>query len=96
MPKYVMVFGKKVRIEYRDDMAELHGDFDGSKFLIRINKFQSEKEQRLTIAHEALHAVLFISGISFILNDDLEEAVVRSMENGFLPIVEDAHLLTVE
>ena len=93
MPKYIIIFGKKIKIKYCDDMDGLHGEFIFDKMLIRINRMDCQKEQRLTLAHESLHASLAIGGVCELLSPELEEAIVRNIEHGFFPLVSDCNLL---
>ena len=71
-----------------EEYGELH--FDKKKIYIS-NRI---KGQVLfdTIIHEASHAMLSISGLSYILEDcheQLEEALVRAYENILTPFIND-------
>ncbi len=96
MPKYIIVFGRKIKIKYCDSLDGLHGDFNPDKLLIRIDSTNSEKEQRITLLHEVLHASLALGGVSELLSPELEEAIVRNLEYGVFPLVEDSNLLSEE
>lgn len=88
----VLVFGKKIKIKYCDELDEQHGDFNLDKALIRVDSTNPEKIQGITKAHELLHACIGISGLTEILTTEQEEAIVRCIEHGFFPLVADSQL----
>jgi hypothetical protein len=92
MKTYCTVLGKRIKLEYIDDVqaAEdgISGDFRSDPLKIRIKSGLSEKEQKATLLHEIVHAIFFITGHSFELQDNTEEALVRAIEHGLADIVE--------
>lgn len=92
MRQYYTVLGKRVKIQYIDEIiaAEdgIFGDFNGATMTIRVRKDLPKKELESTILHELLHAILFITGQSFVLSSDTEEAFVRALEHGLIDLVE--------
>ena len=57
-----------------------HGQCDCEKKIIKLNC----DAPPATLLHELLHAILFESGLSFVLEDRTEEAVVRAIEHGLV------------
>jgi Zn-dependent peptidase ImmA (M78 family) len=83
----VSVLGRLYRIEYVAFEEGNYGECQGEKGLIRIREGLPEEERRATIVHELLHAILYESGITHILekdNEHLEEAIVRAIEHGLI------------
>lgn len=92
-PKAVSVMGIPYRIEYapelRDDKGEeLFADTDGPGRLIRVSNKQNDTADKFegTLFHELVHAVFHVTGISEILGDKKEEAVVLALEHGLAPL----------
>lgn len=87
VPDFFLVGGHRIELEVDPTMSyDLHGLYHDKK--ISINPFHKEVES--TILHELLHAALDISAQNEHLNEDQEEALVRSIENMI------GHLLTVK
>tara|TARA_Y100001973_G_C5154006_1_gene309709 strand:+ start:794 stop:1111 length:318 start_codon:yes stop_codon:yes gene_type:complete len=93
-PKYrpteVMIGGHKFSIEYKqmDDFGVLHFE----RRTISIRKNLSEEDTLDTILHEVVHACFALSGIGYLLdNDNLEEALVRAVENLVVPTFKKEH-----
>jgi hypothetical protein len=73
-----------VRIADQEDWGTFHGDareITISKRAVVEGKFLP------TLMHEMLHAALFISGITWAIESNMEEAVVRAIENLYFPAV---------
>ena len=83
--KKIKVFGVNIPIK----VVELEsggGQYISRKIL--IDPDEDEKNTRmLTIFHEAIHAALDIGGVAHALSPDMEEAIVRCIENGLGPLV---------
>ena len=79
-PKKIKVLGQTIKIVVKD-MEDL-GEFDRSKLTISLSRSQTPDEMASSLLHEILHAVFFISGHSFIIEDNHEEALVRVLETG--------------
>lgn len=74
-----------------DDWGEFDEEDDGS-LVIKVDADISGHMLRTTVYHEFLHYVFYISGLSHLLKD-LEEPVIRAIENLALPsvgVVEEA------
>ena len=86
LPKYVDVLGEriKIRVEPLDDN---HGQFDREKMIITIDEDQTLDEIYSAYLHEVLHAAFWISGLSFLLGDKLEEAIVRMLERVLIKVI---------
>lgn len=89
-PSSVQVFGHKVRIVYCHVMPKTLTDsfgvtyFDTKRIYISLEQPRDEMER--TLFHEFCHMVLFLSGHSFNMKEDDEEAVVRALEHGLYPL----------
>ena len=86
-PSKIEIAGIEFQIIYKTmkDYGEL--DFEDRKIFIS-NELKGEALFD-TIMHEALHAVLAMSGLSYIIedaHDELEEAIVRSADNMFFSL----------
>ena len=73
-----------VKIVEQEDWGNFHGD---SKEITISTRAVSEGLFMHTLMHEMLHAAFFISGISWAMEPNLEEAVVRAIENIYFPAV---------
>lgn len=87
--KSIKIMGQKIKIIRVKDMKNF-GEFDGDKGEIHIKKGLQPEQELDTILHECVHAVLFYSGQSFVIdNEELEEGIVRAIEYNYLPIVKE-------
>ena len=81
------VLGRVYRIEYVAFEEGNYGEMHGEKGLIKIKDGLSPDEWKATIIHELIHAILYESGLTHILEHkevDLEEAIVRAVEHGLI------------
>ncbi len=89
-PSKIHVFGYDVEIIYCSEMPKRIGDVFGITYQnekkILINLDQDLKEMEKTVFHEICHMVLFLSGHKFAMEEGQEEAVVRALEHGLLPL----------
>ena len=69
--------------EYMDD----HGTFCRQMLLIRINGKLSWQNRLETLMHEAVHAIIYASGLR--LDDDKEEELVSRMTPFFVSFLRD-------
>ena len=87
----ITVMGRRVRVLYKkpptEDGDQLHGYLDPRKMTIWISPDQTKDEQFATLFHEILHVVLHLSGTNQLLDDKGEEAVVRALEHGLVPLL---------
>ena len=95
LPDFIYVAGKKVEVKVMDNVGEIEdwGYFSEDLNCIFIHpKCFLENKVSETIKHEAVHAVLRYSGLfyhSLQGNLELEEAIVRCIENLYLPCLEN-------
>lgn len=84
-PAKLMVGGIEFKIVFKE-MTDF-GEMDFDKKTISIRKGLSENETFDTLMHEANHASLAVSGLCYVLDDDnIEEAIVRAMDNLLFPV----------
>ena len=83
MLKSLNIGGEKWKIIYKD--IEEFGliDIDNREIFIRCGL--SEEDSRRTLFHEATHAAFHMSGLSYLFEDNQEEAIVRALDNLFYP-----------
>lgn len=86
LPKTVQVYHREWKVFLRSGL-DAQGECNTELREIYINPEYPIEEQRATLFHETLHAVLFEGGISKALPGELEEAVVTCIENGLFPQV---------
>lgn len=82
-PKKIVICGHEVKIFYKKKMKE-YGLFYPDDNEIDILYDERWKEH---LMHEICHAILFYSGYSELLGRDLEESIVRALENGFKSMI---------
>jgi Zn-dependent peptidase ImmA (M78 family) len=81
----VNVFGRVYPIVYEDLSSEnIWGDHLHDERMIRIDENLTPENERATILHEVIHAILFESGLHSMLTRKLEETLCRSIENGLI------------
>lgn len=84
--KKIWVFGVPVAIKWDiKDTEDLLGEMvseNNGQHTIRLNPNMDDHTAELTLFHEMIHAALRISGTSYLLPMNMEEAIVRSIENG--------------
>ena len=79
----VTVLGTEIEVRV-EELQDLHGHFDADKLLIRMDT--KRKQQSETFLHEVMHAALFVSGLTEIMGEEREEAVVRCLEHALFPL----------
>lgn len=58
-----------------------HGEMIGEMRTIRISSEKSHQSTKWdTLLHEYLHAILYVSGLSQVLDEKMEEGIVITME----------------
>jgi hypothetical protein len=90
-PPEILPIGGIDHIISREPMVDNHGEYDDTTRTIKVNSSDSGPFQDSTVCHEIFHAALDISGLHYILEQygELEEAVVRCMENIALPAINE-------
>tara|TARA_R110002110_G_scaffold176721_1_gene380961 strand:- start:1751 stop:2065 length:315 start_codon:yes stop_codon:yes gene_type:complete len=88
-PSTVLVGGHKLKIVWKDDSGgeDLFGTYSTDKKVITLFKSNNPNEEVAwsTLYHEMLHASLEIGGLTYLMTDGLEEAVVRNFDSLMLP-----------
>ena len=87
LPKSIIIAGHSFSVEEML-LEDKHGECDVAGRKIRINSESSLEMKWHTLFHEVLHAVLGIAGLSEILEEKVEEAVVLSLDHLLWPLVE--------
>ena len=95
VPVSVMIGGRKVRIEYPNEIPgdkpeePLSGEMVCGTGLIRIAKSQHKTERDVfsTAIHEMLHYTLELTGHSAAWTDAQEEPIVTALENMLAPLL---------
>jgi hypothetical protein len=84
-PKHLDILGHRFKIEYSNEAinGNLAGACDGHGRKIYV---WLAPDWQLTLFHEMVHAVLFLTGHSFRMSESEEEALVRALEHGLGPI----------
>ncbi len=91
-PKTISILGIEYKIKYK--RASRMDGCDGSAHFSdrEIHILSSLKGEQLksTLLHEAIHVILYSSGISqaFLGEEEQEEAAVLALEHGLAPLVE--------
>ncbi|HAI19120.1 MAG TPA: hypothetical protein DCM10_14475 [Xanthomarina gelatinilytica] len=87
-PKTITIAGVPFKIQYKQ--MNDYGLCDIDKKVITIRESLSNQETLETILHEALHACLALSGLSYLINnEDTEEALIRCIDSLYIPIVKN-------
>jgi len=79
IPKSLSILGKNIPVK-RGNLKDAHGQFDRTDFEITLDTKCPAHLIEETLMHEAMHAVLWISGVSQLLREDLEEAICFATE----------------
>ena len=83
LPSRISVLGVLFNVELVDFEEEGHcGETMGLHRTIKISKSLDSKRQWTTFVHEYCHAVFYVMGAANLLEDQLEECMVQSMEHG--------------
>lgn len=89
-PSKVTLFGVDIAIIYCREMPKQEVDCVGVTYYtekrIYISLVQTRNEMEQTLFHELCHMLLFLSGHSFKLTEEDEEAIVRALEHGVLQL----------
>tara|TARA_R110000824_G_scaffold160591_1_gene335481 strand:- start:2029 stop:2343 length:315 start_codon:yes stop_codon:yes gene_type:complete len=88
-PSFVLVGGHRIKIVWRFDSVgeDLFGIYSTDKKTITLflsNNPDSETAWG-TLYHEMLHSALEMGGLSYVLGEGLEEAIVRNFDSLMLP-----------
>ena len=86
LPKSINLMGHKIKVILNDD-PDNHGTCDVNLRIIWIRGSDSASTQQETLIHECAHMILGLSGVSQLLSEELEEAIVVAIETGFSPLI---------
>ena len=80
----IPVFGIPFKVQFVEevDKDNSYGETEGPERTIKIRQSLPPELLEATILHEICHAVLYTAGVSELLDENLEEAIVVAMENG--------------
>lgn len=83
LPDQILVLGVPFRVQVVDtvDAEGSVGETAGELRLIKIADSQDTRRQWTTLLHEFFHATLDVMGASSILDPDVEEMIVQSLEH---------------
>jgi hypothetical protein len=87
IPRKVQIAGCDFKVVFRE-MKDRFGEYNHDLREIRLHKRYRNSTSQIawdTLLHEMLHASLAMGGVSYALGDANEEAVVRNIEQLFLP-----------
>lgn len=90
LPKTLPILGHDVSI-LNVALDEDYADADDVRREIRVDLVKHKKDSvdpEFSLFHEVLHIALGLSGVSEVLDDKHEEAVVKCLENGLWPLVQ--------
>tara|TARA_R100001594_G_scaffold133445_2_gene174163 strand:+ start:215 stop:535 length:321 start_codon:yes stop_codon:yes gene_type:complete len=86
-PRQITIGGQTYKIRYKKNLEDF-GVLDTDKKIITIRANLKDNDLIDTILHEAFHACLEISGLSYLLDDEnKEEALVRAFDSLLLPVI---------
>lgn len=90
-PSKLVILGNPVIVRYTVPISapEL-GTFETSPtgdLVISLCPDLDEEILRKVLLHECVHAILHISGLTNLVTDQIEEAIVTAIENGLYPIM---------
>lgn len=85
LPEKINILGMTFDIELDASLDPLsYGETESKSYIIKINPLHY-KERKLTLLHECIHAALGVSGLSEIIEEKVEEAIVVCIENALYP-----------
>lgn len=84
LPENVMVMGRVYSVTVKPMKKHDALCYRGEGRIV-INENLPDDKAYWALIHEVMHAILHESGLRYIINDDnLEEAIVRAIENGLM------------
>lgn len=84
-PTSVSVMGSRITIEYTGERLDddSSGIFDPENLSIKIHDTVYYDR---TLLHEVCHAVFYLTGLTSLLTEEMEEALCTALENGLFGI----------
>lgn len=90
IPKQVKVGGVKYNVSMVEANNDFFGRHNGTLSTIEISKGLSKDQERATIVHESLHAIIMERGLQPIFKDAAaEEAFITCFEGGLYAWIKD-------
>lgn len=77
----MLILGREYRVVFRQDMEDF-GQCHPDEGVLEVKS--GVPQMAATLLHETMHAILAESGLTHLLDNNLEEAIVRAMENGLM------------
>lgn len=73
------------------DLADrnLAGESDGNRLTLKVNTAYPPGTVAETLLHEVLHMCLFVTGTDSLIEDDVEERVIRPMAMALFGVLRD-------
>lgn len=84
IPDRIDIFGREYTVSYEKLDQDTYGTCCGIDAKIEINNECDFSTHRATFVHEAIHAILFESGLNKTLKGHLEEAICTALEHGLI------------
>jgi len=81
MQLQVILLPHKKMQKWADKGEVLWGYFDGDARKIYLSNKMDQARRKRILMHELVHAVFYITGITNMLDDKLEETICDAMEN---------------
>jgi hypothetical protein len=83
IPDRVTVLGISYQVQLvpKIDPEESAGETNSESRIIKVADYQDTRRRWTTLLHEYLHATLAVVGVSSVLDSELEEVIVQSMEH---------------
>lgn len=80
IPRTIHILGAEYKI--RRKRMKHHAWIEFDKKTIWIRSGLTTDAAQSSLLHECIHGILFQSGNSYMLNTEMEESIVRALENG--------------
>jgi len=85
---HLPIAGQNFTVEYTSNIdSQDYGEMLCLEKKIRINTAKNPDTWESTLFHEALHGALETSGLDEILKDNIDEAIVKAIENALWPVL---------
>lgn len=83
LPEHVMALGIPFQVQVVDqvDAEESAGETVAEHRIIKIAANQDTRRRWTTLLHEYLHATLAVNGVGSVIDEQVEEIIVQSIEH---------------
>lgn len=93
IPNHVYPCGKKFKVTVGSMPLNTYGETHGVDKTITLNGSPKKKRHlHSTLYHEYIHAILHCTGLSQMLSEELEEALVVAMEENTFHLIDPSKL----